>query len=87
MKFKVGDKVIFDDIIKDDPEAWQMSERQLDQVKEYLGKIGTITEIEKRYNDNKTINYFVTIQFSSGFKIERVNRIAFKPYEVDFDFI
>ena len=87
MNFEVGDKVVFDNLMQDDHELWKMSERRFAQVKEYLGKIGTVREIEKRYNDNETISYFVTVQFSSGFKLTRVNRLAFKLFEQDFDFI
>jgi hypothetical protein len=87
MNYKVGDKVVFDNIMRDSAEDWMMSERQYAKVKSYLGRIGTISEIEKRYNDNETVSYFITVQFISGFTLHRVNRLAFTPYEVDFDFI
>jgi len=87
MIYEVGDKVVFDNLMSDNAEDWLMNERQYDVVKSYLGKIGTIREIEKKYNDNKTISYFITVHFNSGFVLHRVNRLAFSPYEVDFDFI
>mgnify|MGYP001225135674 CR=1 FL=1 len=52
MIYEVGDKVVFDNLMRDNAEDWLMNERQYDAVKSYLGKIGTIKEIEKRYNDN-----------------------------------
>ena len=87
MNYKVGDKVVFKNLIRNSAEDWVMSERQFEQVKSYLEKIGTVEEIEKRYNDNSTVSYFVTVRFNSGFVLRRVNRFAFEPYEVDFDFI
>jgi len=87
MNYKVGDKVVFKNIIRDSAEEWLLSERQFQQVRSYLDKIGTIEEIEKRYNDNETVSFFVTVRFNSGFVLQRVNRFAFEPYEVDFDFI
>lgn len=87
MNYEVGDKVIFENLIRDSAEEWMMNSRQYDAVKSYLGKIGTISEIEKRYNDNETISYYLTVQFVSGFTLHRVNRLAFVPYEVDFDYI
>ena len=87
MNYKVGDKVVFEDIMRDSAEEWMMSDEQFDKVKSYLGKIGTISEIEKRYNDNETVSYFVTVKFNSGFILHRVNRLAFILYEADFDFI
>ena len=87
MNYKVGDKVVFEDIMRDSAEEWMMSDEQFDKVKSYLGKIGTISEIEKRYNDNETVSYFVTVKFNSGFVLHRVNRLAFILYEADFDFI
>ena len=87
MSYEIGDKVIFKHIIRNKAEDWQMSERQFEQVKSYLGKIGTVKEIEKRYNDNSTVSYFLTVRFSSGFRLDRVNRFAFLPFETDFDYI
>ena len=87
MSHKVGDKVTFKYLIRNTAKDWQMSERQFEQVESYLGKIGTIEEIEKRYNDNSTVSYFLTVRFSSGFRLERVNRLAFQPFEVDFEYI
>tara|TARA_R110000824_G_scaffold13363_3_gene58249 strand:+ start:1723 stop:1986 length:264 start_codon:yes stop_codon:yes gene_type:complete len=87
MKYKVGDRVIFKKLLVDDASKWLMTEREFEQVKTFLDKIGTIDEIEKRFNDNGTITYFLTVRFSSGYKLTRVNRYAFVPFEVDFDYI
>ena len=87
MNYKVGDKVVFENVMSDSAEDWMMTEEQFDKVKSYLGKIGTISEMEKRYNDNETVSYFITVKFNSGFVLHRVNRLAFVLYEADFDFI
>ena len=87
MNYKVGDKVVFETLMRDSAEDWMMNERQFNKVKSYLGRIGTISEIEKRYNDNETVSYYLTVQFISGFTLHRVNRLAFVPYEVNFDYI
>ena len=87
MKYKVGDRVIFKHLILDDAEKWLMSKREFEEVKTFLRKIGTVKEIEKRFNDNGTITYFLTVVFTSGYKLIRVNRHAFVPYEADFDYI
>ena len=87
MNYKVGDKVVFENVMSDSAEDWMMTEEQFNKVKSYLGKIGTISEMEKRYNDNETVSYFITVKFNSGFVLHRVNRLAFVLYEADFDFI
>tara|TARA_Y100000310_G_C20289237_1_gene626402 strand:+ start:141 stop:404 length:264 start_codon:yes stop_codon:yes gene_type:complete len=87
VKFKVGDKVIFNKLLVDNHKDWLMTEKEFEEVKSYLGKIATVEEIEKRFNKNKTVNFFLTVSFSSGFKIDRVNRLAFKLYDDDFEFI
>jgi hypothetical protein len=82
-----GDKVKLTELISDNHEDWYMSEREFGVVKDHVGKIGTVVHVQKHFNDSKKISYFIDVVYSSGFKLRRVNKLAFQLVEFDFDYI
>ena len=84
---KKGDKVKLMELISQDPSDWFMSERELAVVKEHVGKIGTVVHVQKHFNNKKSISYFLDVEYLSGYKLRRVNKLAFELVEFDFDFI
>ena len=82
-----GDRVKLTELISDNHKDWKMSEREFEVVKGHIGKIGTVVYIQKHFNDNKKISYFIDVEYSSGYKLRRVNRLAFELVEFDFDYI
>jgi len=82
-----GDRVKLVELISDSHKDWKMSEREFEIVKSHVGKIGKIIHVQKHFNDNKKISYFIDVEYSSGFKLRRVNKLAFQLVEFDFDYI
>ncbi len=85
-KYEVGDTVKFIQLLTTNPERWYMTDKQFDELKEYLNKIGTITAVEKQYTKDE-ITYFINVSFTSGYEIRRANAIAFEKFEMDLDWI
>tara|TARA_R110000824_G_scaffold555_4_gene3577 strand:- start:1507 stop:1764 length:258 start_codon:yes stop_codon:yes gene_type:complete len=84
---KVGDRVRLKDLISEDPKDWFMTEGEFLQVKAHVGKIGTVTHIQKHFVNKEKTSYFLDIKYSSGYRLKRVNRLAFEAVEFDFDYI
>ena len=84
---QTGDRVILMKLISDNAEDWRMSEREFEVVKEHIGKIGTVTHIQKHFEGKKRIDYFIDVEYSSGYKLWRVNKLAFETVDFDFDYI
>ena len=84
---QTGDRVVLMKLISDSAEDWRMSEREFEVVKEHIGKIGTVTHIQKHFEGKKRIDYFIDVEYSSGYKLWRVNKLAFEIVELDFDYI
>ena len=85
-KYEPGDKVKFMYLLTDNPEKWFMSQKEFQVLGEYINKIGTIIEVEKRYTKD-AISYFIDVSFSSGYTIRRANSVAFEKIDLDFDWI
>ncbi len=84
---KEGDRVKLTKLMSEDPKDWLMSEREFEIVKAHIGKIGTIRHIQKHFEGKKRIDYFIDVEYSSGFKLLRVNKLAFELVEFDFEYI
>ena len=84
---KKGDRVKLTKLISEDPKDWLMSETEFDLVREHVGKIGKVTHVQKHYEGKKRINYFIDVVYSSGYKLRRVNKLAFELVEFDFDYV
>ena len=82
-----GDRVRLIKLISDDPADWLMSEAEFEVVKFHMGKIGTISHVQKHFTGKKKVDYFVDVDYSSGYKLRRVNKLAFEIVELDFDYI
>jgi hypothetical protein len=85
-KYEVGDAVKFAQLLSSNPERWYMSQKEFNELKDYVNKIGTITAVEKQYTKDR-VDYFIDVSFSSGYKIRRANAIAFEKFEIDLDWI
>jgi len=85
-KYEVGDTVKFAQLLSSNPERWYMSQKEFNELKDYVNKIGTITAVEKQYTKDR-VDYFIDVSFSSGYKIRRANAIAFEKFEIDLDWI
>tara|TARA_Y100000034_G_scaffold57024_1_gene69740 strand:+ start:661 stop:939 length:279 start_codon:yes stop_codon:yes gene_type:complete len=85
-KYEVGDTVKFAQLLSSNPERWYMSQKEFNELKDYVNKIGTITAVEKQYTADR-VDYFIDVSFSSGYKIRRANSIAFEKFEIDLDWI
>jgi len=84
---KKGDRVKLTRLVSDNAEDWLMSETEFEIVKEHVGKIGKVLHIQKHFEGNKRIDYFIDVEYSSGFKLMRVNKIAFETVDFDFDYV
>ena len=77
--FNVGDKVIFNDLLGHDEEAWGMDRIDFAIMKNYLGKKGTITSMFTDPRIPYPFNTFITVQFSDGYTVYNANQFAFHP--------
>tara|TARA_Y100000592_G_C5290676_1_gene230702 strand:+ start:108 stop:365 length:258 start_codon:yes stop_codon:yes gene_type:complete len=84
---KKGDKVKLTNLISEDHEDWKMSKEEFGHVKRLVNKIGTIFHVQKHYGDDGRISYFIDVSYASGYKLRRVNKLAFELVEFDFDYI
>ena len=84
---KKGDRVKLMKLISENPKDWLMSHAEFDLVKEHVGKIGKVIHVQKHYVDLKNTEYFVDVEYSSGYKLRRVNKLAFEVVEFDFDYV
>jgi hypothetical protein len=84
---KKGDRVKLTKLVSNKAEDWLMSEREFEIVKKHVGKIGKVIHIQKHFEDTANVNYFIDVEYSSGFKLMRVNKIAFETVDFDFDYV
>ncbi len=84
---KKGDRVKLTKLISEDAKDWLMSEGEFDVLKQHLGKIGKIAHVQKHYEGKTGVNYFIDVEYSSGYKLWRVNKLAFELVEFDFDYV
>ena len=84
---KKGDRVRLIELISSDNKDWLMSEREFQIVKEHVGKIGTIEHVQKHHISVTQTDYFLDVAYSSGYKLRRVNQLAFEIVEFDFDYV
>lgn len=85
-KFNIGDKVVFKRLFKDCHEAWMMTEEQFCELKTFLDKVGTVEYINKHYNEDESVSYFIDVLYDS-YRLRRINQRCFDSIESDFDFL
>ena len=84
--FEVGDKVVFKRLFRDNHEAWYMSEDEFKELKTFLDKVGTVEYINKHFDDDKSVTYFIDVVFTK-YRLRRINQKCFDSIESEFDFI
>ncbi len=84
---KKGDRVKLLKLISEDPNDWHMSDREFEVVKEHIGKIGKVVHVQKHFEDDAKISYFIDVEYGNGYKLWSVNQLAFEVVEFDFEYI
>ena len=75
---KKGDRIKFIKLLSDKPEDWNTSKSNFPEIKKRLGHHAAIDYVQKHFEDNGDISFYLDVVFDCGFKIKGVNSLCFE---------
>ena len=75
---KANDCVKFIKVLSDNPDDWFLNKSSFDRVKTFLGRDAEVTHVQKHFEDNGAISYFLDVIFSCGYELKSVNALCFE---------